>query len=275
VNKNNTPMAYSFAGPVMNPWNNLDENHKEWFKSNEKKLNERTSMWFDIHPNPFKCPIPCLSSENFSHVSREEFFEFSQIQVLQHSPRVGAGHTDFGFGWLYVVKGIKLLLFVEEMTRKVASTDPHTPGCSIHSTWDLDVLSRLNNVKYFILQPGSIAFIPASVKHLVFSPYDSQAYGGFVSHMYGALSDLAYYLDMHRETNTDFATLQDATRGSGIQQTTKLIKSIIEQLQLPQGERLWEMKKAREIVCQKADSFISNNRGLQANIVKLLKLCDQ
>ena len=151
-------MAYSFAGPVMNPWNNLDENHKEWFKSNEKKLNERTSMWFDIHPNPFKCPIPCLSSENFSHVSREEFFEFSQIQVLQHSPRVGAGHTDFGFGWLYVVKGIKLLLFVEEMTRKVASTDPHTRGCSIHSTWDLDVLSRLNNVKYFILQPGSHSF---------------------------------------------------------------------------------------------------------------------
>ena len=269
INIQNRPRLYSVPGPVLNPFATMSSKDEKWLQ--DKTMNEpnRISNWLPGGHKKFLSPIPCFSSDDFNHVERTSHFRPNESQVVKNLPRVCLSHVDHGFGWLYGVDGVKIIIFIKEVEREPGSMTNFVRGCPVGDTWDFDVLSQSSNAKYFILQPGSLMVIPANIKHIVISPQNSLAYGSFISHVYSAVSDFAHYLDIHREINPDFTTINDASHGIGISETNKLATQIIKSIEI---DRNWNKQKFSEIVQAKRTSLISNDRQLTVKINKICSL---
>lgn len=271
VNFKNSPMAFTLPGIPLNPFLKMKGASISWLDNMIKTTPDRTSIWLPVTHGRFPCPVPCVGSDAFNHVTRTRYFNPRENQVIKTQPRVCRGHNNHGFGWLYSVQGITLFLYINDPNRIPGSDG--VPGCPIGTTdgpWELDSLSLRPDVKYFILYPGTIIFIPPNTRHIVISLQESLSYGSFSSHIYGAVSDLANYLDLHRETNPDLPTIKDAIHGIGISDSSTLASQIIKILE---SEPNWNKEYLSNIVRAKRASFVSDDRSLLAKSKKIISLC--
>ena len=264
---------YSIPGRALNPFLTMSAKDEKFLEDAIKSHPNRISNWIQGAQKKFLSPIPCFSNDNFNHVQRTSHFRPNESQVVKNPPRVCQGHVDHGFGWLYGVKGVKIIIFINEIDREPGSMTNFVRGCPVggqgERPWDFDILSQGSNAKYFLLHPGSLMLIPPSIKHIVISPQESLAYGSFISHIYGAVADLAHYLDIHREINPDFPTINDASHGLGISETSKLATQIIKSIDIDQNDVNWNTQKLKQIMQTKGGSFISNDRQLTVKINKI------
>jgi flagellar biosynthesis GTPase FlhF len=273
INIANTPRTYRIPGPVLNPFNEMSIETRAYLEMKLRNEPSRISNWLPKNDKKFLSPIPFFSMDSFNHVPRTQYFKPNSAQVIKHGPRVCTGHVDHGFGWLYCVQGLKIIIFINEVDRVPGSSTDFVRGCPTAATWDFDILSQSPNVKYFIALPGTLMVVPGSVKHIVISPQESLAYGSFISHVYGAVSDFAHYLDIHRETNTDFTNNKDLKFGIGIHETNILGNSIIKTIDIDRKEMEWNHQKLCRIIEAKKASFVSIDRALKVKIDKILNLC--
>jgi len=270
INLSNIPRHYSIPGPVLNPFLSMSSKDQKFLEQKQIADPDRVNILLPGVHKKFLSPIPCFSSDSFNQVTRSAHFKPNETLVVKTTPRVCQGHVDHGFGWLYSVQGIKIVIFINEVDRDIGSSTKFVRGCPITGTWDFNVLGRSPHVKYFILQPGSLVVIPPSVKYIVISPEDSLAYGSFLSHVYGAVSDLAHYLNLHRETNPDLPTLKDSVYDLGVRESNILATQIITTVDID-NHMTWNHQKLRTLVQAKKASYLSKDRSLKVKLDKILK----
>ena len=276
INHDIKPKLFLLPGPVLNPFLTLSSKEE---KSLENKLNsdpdpDRISHWVPQLQKKFSSPVPWFSTPACNHLPRTHFFDPKGIQVVKTNPRVCRGHADHGFGWLYNVQGIKIIIFINEVEREVGSSTDFVRGCPMRGTWDFNILGQNPSpqVRYFISQPGSLFVLPASVKHIVISPENSLAYGAFLSHIYGAASDLAHQLNIHRETNLDLTTFTDSANDIGIRESNILASQMIETIDIDHKAMSWNNQKLRNILQEKKASYVSKDRSLKVKLDKIFKM---
>jgi hypothetical protein len=281
VNLSNLPMAFTLPGKVVNPYDQFTPIQLSQMLKNTNNstlLNDTktivSSVWLPRNYPQFHCPIPCITSLKMNHIKRTQNFTSQGTQIIIHEPRVCRGHKDYGFGWLYLVEGFKIFLYVEDPKRPPGTAlTPKTqpvPGCSVTDSWDLDILSKETRVKYFIMLPGNIVFVPPSLRHIVISPIKGRAYGEFCSHVYGAISDLCSQLNVQRERHEDISTDKNDMNGQTEHQSTLLIHQIIKFLDDGDHKGVWDKKRLKEIVESKAENLISTNRALRVQLDALV-----
>ena len=128
VNLHNIPLAYIIPGEIQDPFSKLNKKMSDWIdmKTRETKDNKDTSVSIQVPAAKakFPLPIPPPIAALLNHVTRTQIFAHTESQVLNHDSRVSRGHVDLGFGWLYLIEGVKYIFYVEEPLR--------TPGSSVH-----------------------------------------------------------------------------------------------------------------------------------------------
>jgi hypothetical protein len=172
------------------------------------------------------------------------------------------------------VEGFKIFIYVEDPMRPPGTALTHksqpVPGCSTATAWDFDILSNEKRVKYFILHPGNIVFVPPSLRHIVISPIKGCAYGAFSSHVYGAISDLCSQLSIQREGHKDISMSKNEMEGQTEHQSTLLIAQIIKFLEEDDHRHVWNRDRLKEIVKANAENFLSSNRALSVQLDALI-----
>ena len=123
------------------------------------------------------------------------------------------------------------------------------------------------------MRPGTIIFVPPSTRHIVISPVDCLAFGSFTSHVYGALSDLANYLDVHRKSHPDLPVVSDAKCGLSVKDALELAGELINVLRNNPKDVQWDPQQLKEIYTNKKESFVSKNRALQSKLNDIANLC--
>lgn len=280
VNSSNLPKCFAIPGEVMNPMDSLTPTKRKAVealinspRSQKDNSDIITTCWISHKLVQFKIPVPVLMEEEFNPVHTPTVYEALNSQVLQHGPRICRGHMDHGFGYLHLVKGTKIFIYVEEVEREVGSSVDPVPGCSLKAAWDLDVLlQHKEHVKYFFLKPGHFVLLPASTKHIVCSLTDCFAHGGFTSHLVSSINDLAHRLDMHRETHPDLATNDDVQYAESTRVLINLTKKIKETID---DADLMTIKRVKEIIQLRRASFVHSNDSLQRQLTNLVKIADK
>jgi len=277
VNLHNIPLAYIIPGEIQDPFSKLNKKMSDWIdmKTRETKDNKDTSVSIQVPAAKakFPLPIPPPIAALLNHVTRTQIFAHTESQVLNHDSRVSRGHVDLGFGWLYLIEGVKYIFYVEEPLRTPGSSVHPIPGCSVRKAWDMDTLSTRSNVKYCRMIPGTIIFLPAPLKHIVMSPVDCKAYGGYTPHLYGAMGDLALYCDIQRETHEDMTLPKDNKPGTTPMDAKTLAIEILRLLEEGPDGACWSMERIKEIYHSKKDSYVSENRTLSEKLRKLCNMC--
>jgi hypothetical protein len=270
----NEPTALELPINIVNPiekWPQakideaLAKGATQRFINNPLKL--ATTVLLPAKFGKFPCPVPCLNGKDFNHIDRVSNFTTKDTQILKHKPRVSRGHMDHGFGWLYLVNGFKVFVYIKENNREPGSSIPPVQGCSLRDPWDFNILTaNQEHVRYILMEPGQLVIVPPSVRHIVLSPVDCFAYGSYNSHIYGAIADLCNYLDLHRETHPDLPTMKDADEGMTVHQTSELASRINEFLAIPENRNI---PKLGDIVKAKSSSLVSTQRRLQCKLTTL------